>query len=213
VTLEQLSESWGLKAADSGHIYINAAALRYTGTPSDFEFEGQYDEEFPAGWAEFTAEMKEHDRAAMQLHKKKAVIETDYWFGRDRLTPWVCEQLPVYNAAGAVECILWNAKPPMSLTPLKYICQKAPSILTVTPDSVLFTTAEHEIIFLLLQRYAIKEIARLIHLCPRTVGNRVQEFYYKVNVHSYRQFEEYCRLTGLNNFIPPRQRKRGIQPI
>ncbi|ATF95493.1 Bacterial regulatory proteins, luxR family [Cedecea neteri] len=209
--LEHLDEPWGLKLPDSRHLYMNAAALSYTLTPSNFDFEGKYDAEFPACWAELSADLIEHDRVTGLSRKKVTVIETDYWYGQGHLLPFISEKTPVFSATGELVCIVWNAKPLTSLSPLSFISKTKPGILTTeVTGQGNFTAAEHDIIFLLLQRFSIKEIARVYNLSARTIGNRVQEIYYKADVHSREQFVEYCRHTALNSYIPPSLLNKSI---
>ncbi|WP_210769481.1 hypothetical protein [Candidatus Symbiopectobacterium sp. 'North America'] len=48
--IENLDEPWGIKDAESRHVYLNLAARRYTNTPKNFSVEGRHDIEFPTAW-------------------------------------------------------------------------------------------------------------------------------------------------------------------
>lgn len=211
--MEHLSEPWGIKDSESRHVYMNKAAYLYTNTPLNFDIEGKLDEEFPAAWAECAPEFKEHDKRTEGVKDRVAVIETHYWYGKDSLTPFISEKLPIYNDDGIIAGVIWNAKPLSSLSPLKYIKHQKPSVLTTEVDTLIFTKAELDIIFLMLQRYANKEIAKIYNVSAKTIENRIYSIYQKADVHTLRQFEEFCKSLQLDNYIPERLIEKGIQFI
>lgn len=207
---EHLDEPWGIKDLASRHLYMNQAAFRYTHTPVSFEIEGRLDEEFPADWTDCAGAMIEHDKKTELMQSRVTVIETHYWYGRDSLMPFICEKLPIFNDEKQVIGVLWNAKPLNTLSPLIYINQQKPSVLTTeVPDSI-FTRAELDIIFLMLQRLSTKEMAIIYNISPKTIENRVYSIYQKAEVHTLRQFEEYCKEASLNNYIPDRLMEKGV---
>lgn len=63
----------------------------------------------------------------------------------------------------------------------------------------------------MLQRYSTKEIATLYKLSNKTIENRIYSIYQKADVHTLQQFEEHCKLTGLDRYIPERLVEKGIQ--
>lgn len=211
--MEHLNEPWGIKDLDSRHIYMNKAAFLYTNTPSSFVIEGAYDRDFPASWAECAEDLQEHDRRTEESLERVAVIETHYWYGRDSLSPYLSEKLPIYDEKGQCLGTIWNAKPLDTLTPLRFINQKKPGVLTTVVENKLFTLAELDIIFLMLHRYTAKEIANIYNVSAKTIENRVYTIYQKADVHSLKQFEEYCIAHNLENYIPGRLIKKGIEFI
>lgn len=211
--MEHLSEPWGIKDAASRHLYMNNAAYLYTNTPPSFQIEGRFDGEFPAAWAEYEEEMIEHDRRTQARHGRVAIIETHYWFGQKNLMPYISEKLPLYDENGIFIGVAWNARLLDTMSPLKYISQQKPGVLTTEANSDLFTRAELDTLFLMLQRLTTKEIARIYKLSHRTVENRIYNIYQKAGVHTLGQFEEFCRHAGLDHFIPGRLIEKGIQFI
>ena len=211
--MEHLSEPWGIKDPESRHLYMNKAAYLYTNTPQKFNIEGQLDSDFPASWAECEEALIEHDRRTLASNGRVAVIETHYWFGQKSLTPYVSEKIPLHDAAGEFIGIAWNEKLLDTMSPLKYITQQKPGVLTTEVSNNLFTRSELDTLFLMLQRLSTKEIARIYNLSHRTVENRIYNIYQKAGVHTLSQFEEYCRQAGLDNFIPDRLIEKGIQFI
>ncbi|URQ59919.1 helix-turn-helix transcriptional regulator [Pantoea alhagi] len=211
--MKHLKEPWGIKDQESRHVYMNQAALLYTGTPSGFDITGKLDAEFPVSWAECADDLQEHDRRTEASRGQTTVIETHYWFGKAYLTPWVSEKLPIYNSVGDYIGVIWNAKPLNSLSPHKYINQQKPSVLITDVSSDLFTQSELDIIFFMLQRLSVKEIAKIYNISPKTIQNRIYNIYQKADVHSLAQFEEYCSHAQLDSYIPYRLLEKGIQFI
>ncbi|MEX0446638.1 helix-turn-helix transcriptional regulator [Xenorhabdus sp. SGI246] len=208
--MEHLSEPWGIKDLNSRHVYMNKAAYLYTNTPLQFDIEGKFDNEFPADWAELAGDLTEHDKRTEEAQDRVSVIETHYWFGRNCLTPFISEKFPVYNDDKKCIWIVWNAKPLNTLSPLQYINQKKPSILTTEINTNLFTKAELDIIFFMLHRFSNKEIAKIYNVSHKTIENRIYNIYQKANVHSLQQFEEFCKHLHLDNYIPERLVTKGI---
>ncbi|PVZ87408.1 helix-turn-helix transcriptional regulator [Serratia sp. S1B] len=208
-----LNNPWGIKDLSSRHIYMNKEAYLYTNTPFDFNIVEKFDGEFPAEWTEFSADLQEHDRKTEEMRDRVAVIETHYWYGKDSLTPFVSEKLPIYNNKNELIGIMWNARPLDTLSPLIYINQKKPSVLTTKVNSQEFTQCELDVIFLILQRYTNKEIAKLYNVALKTIENRIYNIYQKADVHTLQQFEEYCKQVNLDSYIPARLIDKGIQFI
>ena len=96
---------------------------------------------------------------------------------------------------------MWNAKPLNTLSPLNYINHQKPSVLTTETNSTIFTRAELDVIFLMLQRLSVKEIAKIYNI------------YQKSDVHTQQQFEEFCKYAQLDSYIPDRLIAKGIQFI
>lgn len=211
--MEHLNEPWGIKDLSSRHIYMNKAAYLYTNTPLNFDIAGKLDAEFPADWAEFAPDLQEHDRKTEGTRDRVAVIETHFWYDSDSLVPFISEKLPIYNDKEELVGTMWNARPLDSFSPLKYINQQKPSILTTEVSIHIFTQSELDIIFLMLQRYTNKEIARLYDVSNKTIENRIYNIYQKADVHTLQQFEEYCKQVNLDSYIPGRLIEKGIQFI
>lgn len=127
--------------------------------------------------------------------------------------PFISEKLPIYNDKKELIGVMWNAKPLNSLSPLKYINHQKPSILTTETNSETFTRAELDVIFLMLQRLSVKEIAKIYNISTKTIENRIYTIYQKCDVHTQQQFEEFCQFEQLDNYIPDRLVAKGIQFI
>ncbi|MFC3394526.1 helix-turn-helix transcriptional regulator [Brenneria rubrifaciens] len=211
--MEYLNEPWGIKDLASRHIYMNKTAYLYTNTPARFDIEGRFDAEFPASWNELSDDLKEHDRLTENSEKRVIVIETHYWYGKKTLTPFVSEKTPIFDENKTCIGTMWNARLLDTLSPLLYIDQKKPTVLQTQITTDIFTQSELDIVFLILQRFSNKEIARKMNLSPKTIENRVYNMFQKAEVHSLSQFEEFCRQREIDGYIPESLIGKGIQFI
>lgn len=71
-----------------------------------------------------------------------------------------------------------------SLLPLKHINQQKPSVLTIEINNDLFTRDKLYVIFLMLQQFIVKEIARIYSISNKTIENRIYNIYQKSNIHT-----------------------------
>lgn len=85
-----------------------------------------------------------------------------------------------------------------------------PSVISLTPPDSQFTERELEIIFYALQRLSAKEIAQKLCISHRTIENRLQGIYNKISINSLKELVEYCNTTGLNNYVPKKLLREGV---
>lgn len=209
-----LNEPWGIKDRQSRHLYMNEEARGYTNIPKCFALEGLLDSEFPAAWSELSNDFQQHDQKTVQQAKRVSVIETHYWHGQSSLSPYLSDKIPLFNQQGDCIATLWNARKIHFHSPLVYINQKAPSVLTTEqPSHPLLKKNDLDVIFLLMNNLTCKEMAKILHLSPRTVESRLQAIYQKVDVHSMHQLKEYCKQIGLDGYIPETLLVKGIRFI
>ncbi|HDL8498722.1 TPA: helix-turn-helix transcriptional regulator, partial [Yersinia enterocolitica] len=79
---------------------------------------------------------------------------------------------------------------------------KVPTSLVFTPPSDLFTKREWEVLFYTLHSFSSKDIARKLHLSPRSISNIIQNIYRKAGVSSKRQIVDYCYENKISNYVP-----------
>ncbi|MFN2098353.1 helix-turn-helix transcriptional regulator [Pantoea agglomerans] len=212
-TIAGLSEPWGIKDIFSRHVYMNDAAREYTHIPPKFDVEGKLDNECPATWSELADDFKQHDRLTEIANERVAVIETDFWYGRDELHPYISEKIPLRDHQNNCIGTLWNARKIQVICPLVCIGDKNPGVLQSSTDIELFTKSEMDMIFFLLKRLSRKEISNVLGTAISTVSNRISEIYRKAGVHSLIQLEEYCKYNNLENYLPHTLLNRGIRFI
>ncbi|HHG9992798.1 TPA: helix-turn-helix transcriptional regulator, partial [Yersinia enterocolitica] len=87
--------------------------------------------------------------------------------------------------------------------------KEIPPVLVIYPPTNDFTKKELEVIFYLLQSLNSKEIGERLNLSKRTIENKLQLIYGKVNVNSLSSFKEYCKVEGFERYIPEWLIKRG----
>lgn len=212
-TISALNEPWGIKDIHSRHIYMNDAAREYTHIPRKFDVEGKMDSECPASWSELADEFCQHDRLTEIANERVAVIETDFWYGRKELHPYVSEKMPLRDHNNNCIGTLWNAKKIQVICPLVCIGDKKPGVLQTSSDLDIFTKSEMDLIFFLLKRLSRKEISKVLGTALQTVQNRIGEIYQKADVHSQIQFEEFCKHHNLENYLPHTLLNRGVRFI
>lgn len=106
--------------------------------------------------------------------------------------------------------ILYTAKMFNFLSIFDFFSSLKPSVLTLNPPVNTFTDRELEIIFYAMQRMPAKEIAPRLHISHRTVENRLLRIYNKIGVSSVNELIEYCHNVGLNNYIPKKLLREGV---
>lgn len=212
-TISGLREPWGIKDIYSRHVYMNDAAREYTHIPPKFDVEGRLDIECPATWSELADDFKQHDRLTEIADERVSVIETDFWYGRDELHPYISEKIPLRDHQNNCIGTLWNARKIQVICPLVCIGDKKPGVLQSSTDIELFTKSEMDMIFFLLKRLSRKEISNVLGTAVSTVSNRISEIYRKAGVHSLIQLEEYCKYNNLENYLPHTLLNRGIRFI
>lgn len=197
--MEKATILWGIKDNQSRFIYLNDAAMNFCNIPNGFDFEGRLDNELPVPWYEQAPELQAHDRKAEQSRDGAEVIETSY-FGRDAiLEPWLCSKFPFFNESGDVAGTIFYAKKFSFISVYNFFENLKPSVITLSPPVSTFTERELDIIFYAIQKLSAKEIAYKLCLSPRTVENRLQGIYGKINVNSMSGLVDYCHTVGLNN--------------
>ena len=211
--IEKLDEPWGIKDCQSRHLFMNKAARMYTCTPAAFDLEGKLDCEFPTTWAEQAEGFIEHDRKAESEGKGVSVIETDFWFGRKELYPYISEKIPFRDANGVCMGTLWNARKIRVLSPYVCISDKKPGVLHTASDQSVFTRSEMDMIFYLMKNLSQKEVASHLGLSAKTINNKMQNIYRKTGVNSVSALYEFCSHKNLQNYIPEFAINKGIKFI
>ncbi|TKI08276.1 helix-turn-helix transcriptional regulator [Martelella alba] len=208
--MEHSTIPWAIKSNDSRFVYINEPCKDFFNIPAGFDFEGRLDEEFPTPWSEMAPEYQAHDRKA-EASKEGAEIITTSYFGRDAiLEPWYCPKFPLYNRTGDVIGSIFYGKRFNFLSVCDFFNSLKPSVLTLSPPDDTFTEKELDVIFYVLQKLSAKDIALRLCLSHRTVENRLNTIYGKINVNSAKELIEYCHHSGLNCYVPKKLLREGV---
>ncbi|ATW34866.1 helix-turn-helix transcriptional regulator [Candidatus Williamhamiltonella defendens] len=202
---------WGIKDNQSRTVYINEAALDFANIPVGFDFEGRLDQEFPCPWAELAPELQAQDRKAESSHKPEEAIVTSYYTRNAVLEPYYLPKFPIYNKEGDVLGTIWCAKKFSFISISEFFNSLKPSVVNLTPPVDTFTEKELDIIFYAFQKLSTKDIATKLSLSHRTVENRLQRIYDKIGVNSLPGLVEYCHKTGLNNYVPKKLLREGVE--
>ncbi|WP_053012116.1 helix-turn-helix transcriptional regulator [Yersinia intermedia] len=199
---EHSSEPWGVKDNQSRFIYANNRFNKLLALPDNYCVEGRSDGELPTPISDFEVEFQEHDRKVELLQDRITAVEIHEWDGLSYFKPNFCDKYPLIDSDGISQGVIFHVRPvhDMLLTNLGKI--KVPTSLIFTPPSELFTKREWEVLFYILHAFSSKEIAKKIHLSPRSVCNITQNIYRKVGVTSKKQVVEYCYENKINNYVP-----------
>lgn len=199
---EHSSEPWGVKDNQSIYIYGNPRLHKLLALPADFSMDGRLDGELPSPISDFQAEFQQHDRKVELLQDRITAVEIHEWDGHSYFQPYFVDKYPLIDDKGISQGVICHGRPvqDIMLTHLNKI--KVPTSLIFTPPSELFTKREWEVLFYILHAFSSAEIAKKIHLSPRSVCNITQNIYRKVGVTSKKQVIEYCYEQKINNYVP-----------
>ncbi|MFJ1228615.1 response regulator transcription factor, partial [Yersinia proxima] len=109
---------------------------------------------------------------------------------------------PLIDENGISQGTVFHGRPVQDIMLTRLNKIKVPTTLIFTPPSDLFTKREWEVLFYILHSYSSKDIAKKIHLSPRTVSNIIQNIYRIVGVSNKQQMVDYCYENKINNYVP-----------
>ncbi|EON3356671.1 LuxR C-terminal-related transcriptional regulator [Yersinia enterocolitica] len=203
--MENNEEPWGIKDCESRFMYVNKATLKFSQLPISFSIEGRLDNECPAQWAEFTPELQKQDREVEMDKKRVAMIQTCLW-GQEHT---LCEKYPLFDNEKKCIGTIFHVTKFNFISLYDLFNKEIPPVLVMSPPTNDFTKKELEVIFYLLQSLNSKEIGERLNLSKRTIENKLQLIYAKVNVNSLSSFKEYCKVEGFDRYIPEWLIKKG----
>ncbi|CNK28121.1 TPA: PAS domain-containing protein [Yersinia enterocolitica] len=199
---ERSSEPWAIKDNQSKFIYANRRVYKLFNLPNKYTLEGRLDGEIPTPSADFQDEFQQQDRQVELSQDRVTSVDIQLYDGFSYFTPYFSDKYPLIDENGVSQGVICHARPvqDIMLTHLNKI--KVPTSLIFTPPSKLFTKREWEVLFYILHSYSSKDIAKKLHLSPRTVSNIIQSVYRKAGVSSKRQIVDYCYENKINNYVP-----------
>ncbi|HIE2307036.1 TPA: helix-turn-helix transcriptional regulator [Yersinia enterocolitica] len=199
---ERSSEPWGARDNQSRFIYSNDRHHKLLGLSDKYNLEGRLDSELPSPTAAFQMEFQAHDRKVELSQERITSVEIHEWDGLSYLKPNFCDKYPLIDESGVSQGIIFHVRPVEDIILSRLTKIKAPKSLTFTPPSKLFTKREWEVLFYISHSYSSKDIAKKLHLSPRTVSNITQCVYRKAGVSNKRQIVDYCYENKINNYVP-----------
>ncbi|HDL7751397.1 TPA: helix-turn-helix transcriptional regulator [Yersinia enterocolitica] len=199
---ERSSEPWGARDNQSRFIYSNDRHHKLLGLSDKYNLEGRLDSELPSPTAAFQMEFQAHDRKVELSQERITSVEINEWDGLSYLKPNFCDKYPLIDESGVSQGIIFHVRPVEDIILSRLTKIKVPTSLTFTPPSKLFTKREWEVLFYILHSYSSKDIAKKLHLSPRTVSNIIQSVYRKAGVSNKRQIVDYCYENKINNYVP-----------
>ncbi len=207
--IEKLNEPWGIKDAESRHVYLNPLARRYTNTPNNFTIEGKLDVEFPADWHELHDDLIKHDKITINKKGSVSVLEVHHWNGASKPTPYISDKIPLYDRDSNCIGIIWNAKPAPIINPILSVFKNNnSSIFSHTRDEI--TEKEHAVIWLIIQGYARTEISDILNISSSTVKSRLHSVFQKKSIFNIKQLRELYINNGIDSYIPSSILSNGL---
>ncbi|MBW5835441.1 helix-turn-helix transcriptional regulator [Yersinia enterocolitica] len=199
---ERSSEPWGIRDNQSRFIYSNDRHHKLLGLSDKYNLEGRLDSELPSPTAAFQMEFQAHDRKVELSQERITSLEIHEWDGLSYLKPNFCDKYPLIDDNGVSQGIIFHVRPVTDIILTRLNKIDIPTSLLFTPPSELFTKREWEVLFYILHSFSSKEIAKKLHLSPRSISNIIQNIYRKAGVSSKRQIVDYCYENKINNYIP-----------
>ncbi|CNJ70737.1 LuxR family transcription regulatory protein [Yersinia aldovae ATCC 35236] len=199
---EHSSDPWVVRDNQSRFVYSNPRNHKLLGLPDNYSLEGRLDGEMPTPMAEFQDEWQEHDRKVELLQDRITTVEIHVWDGSSHLQPYFCDKYPLIDENGVSQGVICHVRPIQDIILAHLNKIKVPTSLIFTPPSELFTQREWEVLFYILHAFSSSDIAKKLHLSPRSVCNITQNIYRKADVTSKKQVIEYCYEKKINNYIP-----------
>ncbi|HGI5918338.1 TPA: helix-turn-helix transcriptional regulator, partial [Yersinia enterocolitica] len=167
-----------------------------------YNLEGRLDSELPSPTAAFQMEFQAHDRKVELSQERITSLEIHEWDGLSYLKPNFCDKYPLIDDNGVSQGIIFHVRPVTDIILTRLNKIDIPTSLLFTPPSELFTKREWEVLFYVLHSFSSKEIAKKLHLSPRSVCNIIQSIYSKAGVTSKKQVIDYCYEKKINNYVP-----------
>ncbi|MBT9431611.1 helix-turn-helix transcriptional regulator [Candidatus Sodalis endolongispinus] len=208
--LEKSKIPWAVKSVESRFAFINEPAKDFLRIPDRFDFEGRLDEDFTTPWSEMAQEYRAHDRKAESSQDGAEIITTSYFTRHAILEPWYCHKFPIYDSENQVTGTLFYAKRVNFISIYDFFDKLKPSVISFNPPVDIFTDRELEIIFYAIQNISAKLIATKLNISHRTVENRLLAIYNKTEVNSLNGLIKYCHNVGLNNYVPKKLLREGV---
>ncbi|MFJ1239499.1 helix-turn-helix transcriptional regulator [Yersinia enterocolitica] len=196
------SEPWGIRDNQSRFIYPNARHHKLLELLETYNLEERLDSDLPSPTAAFQMEFQSHDRKVKLSQERINSVEIHEWDGLSYLKPNFCDKYPLIDENGVSQGIIFHVRPVEDIILSRLTKITIPTSLIFTPPSDLFTKREWEVLFYTLHSFSSKDIARKLHLSPRSISNIIQNIYRKAGVSSKRQIVDYCYENKISNYVP-----------
>lgn len=213
--MERSAGNWCIKDINSNYIFINSNGINYY-CFDNIDFQGKSDKEIQIDrcqelWPEFIA----HDRKVIEEKRRISAIEIHKYNSKssENLSANYCEKTPLYDEENKVIGIISYGIELDNPALLYYMNLFNRKTIQFDAPNNLFSKRELEIAFWAQQKLSAKEISKRLDISHRTVENRLQGMYEKAGVHNSTQFIEYCKTTGLDQYIPLDFIRKGVHRI
>lgn len=203
------STPYYIRDNNSNFLYANKAGLYFLNIPESVNIEGKADHELPVDWAEFTEAFQKQDRMTEHSGQELNILSTQFYNFKNELEPYFCPKTPLFVSGNCIGTLGSASKVTFFSIP-DFINKKKPFVLSSLPPCHHFTKRELQIIFFSLQKMSAKDIARAMNIAYRTVETMLTRIYGKAGVNSSRALFDYCKILGLDKYIPESFLKKGV---
>lgn len=202
--MESSNDFWIIKDDKSRFVYANDIMIYYSGLPKGFNIEGKLDSECPAPWSEFEDVIQNNDKKVMERKITIPVLNTFVYGGKEKIVqPFILEVTPLIKNGESIG-IVGRGKKLDIYSMHHFEREKPPQTIHVGKPDAVFSDREFDIVFFAIQSLSSKEIAKKLNISHRTVENRLQDIYNKLNIHSLSELKEYCTYKGYDAYAPTR---------
>jgi len=200
---------WAVKDTNSKFVYVNKAFKIWQTISTSYDYEGLNIGEIPVPVAEFSDIFSQQERFIEQTGKAVRAITTHIQGKEKILQPAYNIQEPLYDENNICVGTMISVRYVNIITPTSLLSGKINQHATFQAPSDLFTEKEWEVIYLLHCNLSLKEISRVIGISVDAVNGRLRSCYKKSGVNSTSLLIEFCRGSGIDNYIPLLFLKKG----
>lgn len=200
---------WAVKDTDSNFVYVNKTFKIWQTISTNYNYEGLNIGDIPVPVAEFADIFAEQERFIEKTGKAVRAITTHIQGKENILQPAYNIQEPLFDDNHVCVGTLISVRHVNIITPTSLLNGKINQHATFQPPSEVFTEKEWEVVYLLHCNLSLKEISRVIGVSVDAINGRLRNCYKKAAVNSASSLIEFCRNSGIDNYIPLFFLKKG----
>lgn len=200
---------WAVKDTNSNFVYVNKAFKVWQTISPSWNYEGLKISEIPVPVAEFADIFFQQERNIEKTGEAVKAITTHIQ-GREKiLQPAYNAQEPLFDENNKCVGTLISVRSIKIVTPGSLLTGKINQHVTFQAPSVFFTEKEWEVIYLLYCNLRAKEISKVLGITVDAVNGRLRSCYKKASVNTLSSLIEFCKNSGMDNYIPLFFLKKG----
>lgn len=200
---------WAVKDKHSKFVYVNRAFKFWQTISTSYDYEGLSIGEIPVPVSEFSDIFSQQERLIEKTGKAVRAITTHIQGKEKIMQPAYNIQEPLFDEDNVCIGTMISVRYVNIITPGSLLSGKIHQHATFQAPSDFFTEKEWEVIYLLHCNLSLKEIGRVIGISVDAVNGRLRSCYKKSSANSTSSLVEFCRNSGIDNYIPLLFLKKG----